>query len=75
VSRKLDAGHPIRGEWECSDEVVQEIAEVLHVLDLLGCAMYENAVLPVALANKLVSLSDYPSTRILTAFAKNIVDA
>ena len=38
----------------------------------LKCSMYDNALIPVALANKLVSLSDFPSQRILTAFAKRI---
>jgi hypothetical protein len=32
--------------------------------------MYGNALVPIALANKLVSLSDFPSQRILTAFAR-----
>lgn len=32
--------------------------------------MYENALLPIALTNKLVSLSAHPSTQILTNFAK-----
>lgn len=43
---------------------------VLHNIAKLKCHMYENALVPVALANKLVSLSDHPSRKILTAFAK-----
>lgn len=45
------------------------LPEVLGVLARLRCSMYDNALIPVALANKLVSLSEYPSTRILQAFA------
>ena len=43
-----------------------------HVEDL-KCDMYENALFPVALANKLVSLSAFPSTQILTQFARSTV--
>jgi hypothetical protein len=32
--------------------------------------MYDNALLPIALVNKLVSLSDFPSARILESFAR-----
>jgi hypothetical protein len=44
--------------------------EVLAVLGTLRCSMYDNALIPVALANKLVSLSEFPSSRILETFAK-----
>lgn len=43
-----------------------------HVEDL-KCDMYENSLFPVALANKLVSLSAFPSTQILTQFAKSAI--
>lgn len=43
---------------------------VLHNVAKLKCHMYDNALVPVALANKLVSLSDHPSKKILIAFAK-----
>ena len=33
--------------------------------------MYDNALIPIALANKLVSLSDFPSSRILETFAES----
>ena len=36
----------------------------------LRCNMYDNALVPIALANKLVSLSDFPSQRLLTEFSK-----
>jgi hypothetical protein len=46
------------------------LSEVLAVLGTLRCSMYDNALIPVALANKLVSLSEFPSSRILETFAK-----
>lgn len=47
------------------------LGEILSVLSMLRCSMYDNALIPVALANKLVSLSEFPSSRILEAFAKS----
>lgn len=47
------------------------LPEILSVLGLLRCSMYDNALIPVALANKLVSLSEFPSSRILETFAKS----
>jgi len=44
---------------------------ILSILSRLRCSMYENALLPIALVNKLVSLSDFPSQRILTTFAQS----
>jgi hypothetical protein len=41
----------------------------LQVTDLLHCDMYDDALFPIALANKLVSLSAHPSQRILERFA------
>lgn len=46
------------------------LPDVLAVLSTLRCSMYDNALVPIALANKLVSLSDFPSSRILESFAK-----
>lgn len=46
------------------------LAEILSVLASLRCSMYDNALIPIALVNKLVSLSDFPSARILQTFAK-----
>jgi hypothetical protein len=42
---------------------------ILTNVEKLRCDMYDNALLPVALANKLVSLSDHPSSKILQKFA------
>lgn len=43
---------------------------ILETISKLKCHMYDNALVPVALVNKLVSLSDHPSKKILGAFAK-----
>lgn len=51
---------------------IPHVREILSLIAELRCSMYDNALIPVALANKLVSLSDFPSQRILTAFAKKI---
>lgn len=39
----------------------------------LRCDMYDNAIVPIALANKLVSLSNRPSARLLQRFAQHPV--
>lgn len=44
---------------------------ILTNIEKLKCDMYDNALLPVALANKLVSLSQFPSSRILQRFVHN----
>jgi hypothetical protein len=44
--------------------------EVLQVIASLRCAMYDSALLPVVLANRLVSLADVPSKEILQRFTK-----
>lgn len=48
-------------------------AEVLTVVGDLRCSMYDNALLPVVLANRLVSLADVPSSEILARFARGTV--
>jgi hypothetical protein len=53
----------------------QNLTEVLGVLGTLRCSMYDNALIPIALANKLVSLSEFPSSRILETFAKDKMGA
>jgi hypothetical protein len=47
--------------------------EVLATVARLHCSMYDNALVPVVLANRLVSLADVPSARILEKFAKDRV--
>lgn len=46
---------------------------ILTNVEKLKCDMYDNSLLPVALANRLVSLANHPSSRILQRFAKNAV--
>ncbi len=46
---------------------------ILHNIQQLRCDMYDNSLFPVALANKLVSLANHPSSKILEKFAKNTV--
>lgn len=53
----------------------QNLSEVLSTVARLKCSMHENALLPVALANRLVSLSDFPSSKILETFARDRVNA
>lgn len=43
---------------------------ILTNIAKLQCNLFENALVPIALANKLVSLSNRPSVRILAEFAK-----
>jgi hypothetical protein len=52
---------------------IPNLHAVLTHVEQLHCDMFENALLPVALANKLVSLSAHPSSQILKAFAKSSV--
>jgi hypothetical protein len=47
--------------------------KALQGCDLLHCDMYDDALFPVALANKLVSLSAHPSQRILERFATHSI--
>lgn len=44
---------------------------ILANLELLKCDMYDSALIPIALVNRLVSLSNHPSSVILERFAKN----
>jgi hypothetical protein len=49
---------------------LKNIHEILLNIDKLKCDIYENALIPVALANKLISLTNHPSSEILEKFAK-----
>lgn len=51
-------------------EDYKNIDIILNNIDKLKCDMYENSLLPVALANKLVSLSNHPSSILLEKFAR-----
>jgi hypothetical protein len=50
-------------------------AEVLRATSRLRCSMYDNALIPIALANRLVSLADMPSGEILKKFAQTRMGA
>lgn len=64
----LPAG-PYLAEPTASD--IPHLHEILSLVSELRCSMYDNALIPVALANKLVSLADHPSQQILTNFARD----
>lgn len=49
---------------------LSNIHEVLLNIDKLRCDIYENAIIPVAISNKLISLTNHPSSDILERFAK-----
>jgi hypothetical protein len=49
---------------------LKNIQEILMNIDKLRCDIYENALIPVAIANKLISLTNRPSSDILERFAK-----
>lgn len=51
----------------------KNIDTILSFVEKLRSDMYDNSLLPIALANKLVSLSDHPSSALLEKFAKNSV--
>jgi hypothetical protein len=46
---------------------------ILTNIEKLRCDMYDDALMPIALVNKLVSLSNHPSSRILQQFATGLV--
>lgn len=46
---------------------------ILSNVESLRCDMYDNSLIPVALANKLVSLANHPSAKILQKFAADSV--
>lgn len=56
-------------------EDIPHLDEILSLVGELKCSMYDNALIPVALANKLVSLSNFPSQRILTTFARQMLSS
>ena len=49
----------------------QNLDIILSNIEKLRCDMYDSALIPVALVNKLVSLADHPSSKILEKFAKD----
>jgi len=57
---------PLKKDYQNIDVILQNIA-------LLKCDMYDNSIVPIALANKLVSLANHPSQVLLDKFASNQV--
>ncbi len=53
---------------ELSD--LRNVPEVLMSVDKLRCDIYENALIPVAVVGKLISLSNRPGMDLLEKFAK-----
>jgi hypothetical protein len=51
----------------------RNLQSILTNIEKLRCDMYDNSLIPVALANKLVSLANHPSSRILQKFASDSV--
>ena len=47
--------------------------EVLYNITALKCDLYYNSLVPIVLANRLVSLADHPSADLLKTFAKENV--
>ncbi len=56
--------NPIKSDFKHIDIIMKYI-------ERLKSDMYDNSLLPIALANKLVSLSDHPSSVLLEKFAKH----
>ena len=54
---------------EPSEEDYININEVLYNITSLKCDLYYNSLVPIVLANKLVSLADHPSSDLLKQFA------
>ncbi|MEW6495118.1 MAG: NurA domain-containing protein [Cyanobacteriota bacterium] len=55
------------------DSDLPNLQVILDNVEALRCDMYDSALFPVALVNKLVSLSAHPSQRILQKFATQSV--
>ena len=51
----------------------KNLEAILTLVEDLKCDMFDNAVLPIALVNQLVSLSSYPGTNILERFLMNSI--
>jgi hypothetical protein len=55
--------------WKINKGAYPNLDIILANVAKLKCDMYDGALLPIALVNKLVSLADHPSSRILQQFA------
>jgi hypothetical protein len=52
-----------------TEKDLRNLRAILTNIEKLRCDMYDNALIPVALVNKLISLANHPSSRILQKFA------
>ena len=57
-----------------SRNAYKNIDTILYNLSLLKCQMYDNALVPITLVNKLVSLANHPSQGILEKFVKDSIN-
>jgi hypothetical protein len=48
---------------------LRNLMGILSNVEKLHCDMYDDALIPIALVNKLVSLANHPSSKILQRFA------
>ena len=51
----------------------KNLNEIIGVLKMLKCDMYEDSIVPVAIAHKLISLTNHPSKAILESFANKLL--
>jgi len=51
-------------------EDFHNLDQILNNIEKLHCDMYDNSLLPIAVVNKLVSLSNHPSAVLLEKFAR-----
>ena len=60
------------GEFKTAPKMTDfyNVGDVLRTISRLRCSMYDNALMPVALVNRLVSLADVPTSDILAKFAR-----
>lgn len=49
----------------------RHLQEILQCIVKLRCSMYDDSIVPIALANKLVSLANHPSKLLLEKFAQH----
>jgi hypothetical protein len=73
AANDLYVGSVPTGDYRAAPRIADlfNAGDVLRTTCRLRCSMYENALVPIALANRLVSLADVPSAEILKKFAQH----
>ena len=78
LSFVLDIAIPFDEKTRYKDYIKQpkiedflSLKSILEVLFQLKCNLYEKSFIPIAMVNKLVSLSNVPSKKILTMFSRD----